>query len=132
MNFKCKNFMFGDWIKNYHNFPMQVKVIGEDYLYADFEGNEGDVWEFDDEDNPPYGIPIDDDVLIKNGFVKQDMYYRLFLDDHTYFEYYPHEHRLRKHIGKHIAYSYYCFYVHELQRTFRSTGDFELADNFKV
>ena len=31
--------MIGDWLQDHTNFPMQVRVVGEDYLYADFEDN---------------------------------------------------------------------------------------------
>ena len=47
---KCDELMFGDWITEKHGYPMQVTTVGKDYLYADFEDNEGDVFEFDDED----------------------------------------------------------------------------------
>lgn len=41
---KCRNLMVFDWIINSHNTPMQVISVGEDYAYADFEGNEGDLF----------------------------------------------------------------------------------------
>lgn len=38
---KCNELMFGDWITEKHEYPMQVTTVGKDYLYADFEDNEG-------------------------------------------------------------------------------------------
>lgn len=64
---KCKDLMIFDWIQDIHQFPMQVRVVGEDYLYADFEGNEADMWEFDDKTDTPYPIPLTEGILEKNG-----------------------------------------------------------------
>ena len=47
-------------------FPMFVQAIGEDYVYLNFEGNEGDVWESKPEDLQ--GVPITKEILIKSGF----------------------------------------------------------------
>lgn len=55
---KCASLMVGDWIADVHGFPMQVVTASTDYMYADFEGNEGDLWEYDDKLNPCYGIPV--------------------------------------------------------------------------
>ena len=49
-------------------FPMYVQAIGEDYVYLDFEGREGDVWESTPEDLQ--GIPITEELLTKMGFWK--------------------------------------------------------------
>lgn len=57
---KCNELMFGDWITDKHGYPMQVTTVGKDYLYADFEDNEGDVFEFDDEDSKPYPVTLTD------------------------------------------------------------------------
>lgn len=56
---KCRDLMIGDWIQDKHGFRFYIVGIGEDYAYADFEGNEGDPWEFDDNEDPCYGIPLD-------------------------------------------------------------------------
>jgi hypothetical protein len=48
-------------------FPMYVQTIGEDYVYLNFEGNEGDVFESTPEDL--LGIPITEKLLEDNGFV---------------------------------------------------------------
>ncbi len=61
-------------IGNYINpkFPMKVVNIFPDEVNADFEGNEGDVFEFKNEDIE--GVPIDEEWLlelgIKDGFLK--------------------------------------------------------------
>lgn len=49
-------------------FPMYVQTIGEDYVYLNFEGNEGDVFERTPEDLQ--GIPITEDLLTKMGAKK--------------------------------------------------------------
>ena len=57
---KCRDLMIGDWIQDKHGFRFYIVGVGEDYAYADFEGNEGDLWEFDNEIEPCYGIPLDE------------------------------------------------------------------------
>lgn len=47
-------------------FPMWVQAIGEDYVYLNFEGNEGDVWESTPDELQ--GIPLTDELLTKLGF----------------------------------------------------------------
>ena len=58
-------------IGNYINpkFPMQVVNIFPDEVNADFEGNEGDVFEFKNEDIE--GIPIDEYWLLRWKFKRQ-------------------------------------------------------------
>lgn len=58
----------GNWVYDgeHTQFPMFVQTIGEDYVYLDFEGNEGDLWESTPEELQ--GIPITKEILIKNGF----------------------------------------------------------------
>lgn len=46
----------------------RVTAVGKDYLYADFEDNEGDVFEFDDKDSKPYPILLTDEFFKKNDF----------------------------------------------------------------
>jgi hypothetical protein len=47
---------------------MQVVSVFQDEIYCDFEGNEGDVFEFKNEDIKP--IPLTPEVLEKCGFEK--------------------------------------------------------------
>ena len=64
----------GNWVYdgNYTKFPMQVETISKDYVYLDFEGNEGDVYECSNEEIHP--IPITGEILKKIGFVKHNLY----------------------------------------------------------
>lgn len=64
---KLKDYMIGDWILSEYDFPMQVASVGKDYLYADFYGNEGDVFEFD-EKFLPKPIPLTEEILKTNDF----------------------------------------------------------------
>jgi hypothetical protein len=47
-----KDLTIGNWVYDGDRtqFPMQVVGIGSDYVYLDFEGNEGDLWESKPED----------------------------------------------------------------------------------
>lgn len=58
----------GNWVYDGERtqFPMYVQTIGEDYVYLNFNGNEGDVWECKPDDLQ--GIPITEELLTKLGF----------------------------------------------------------------
>lgn len=62
-----KDLMIGDWVYDGDKtqFPMYVQTIGEDYVYLNFEGNEGDVFESTPEELQ--GIPITEELLTKMG-----------------------------------------------------------------
>ena len=57
----------GNWVYDGERtqFPMYVQTIGDDYVYLNFEGNEGDVFESTPEDLQ--GIPITEELLTKMG-----------------------------------------------------------------
>lgn len=67
---KAEELRIGNWITDRNDFHMQVVSLGSDYMYADFEGNEGDVWEFNFENNKPNPIPLTEEILLKCGFEK--------------------------------------------------------------
>ncbi len=58
----------GNWVYDGERtqFPMYVQTIGEDYVYLNFNGNEGDVCECKPDDLQ--GIPITPKLLTKLGF----------------------------------------------------------------
>ena len=58
----------GNWVYDGErtSFPMWVQTIGEDYVYLNFEGNEGDVFESTPEELQ--GIPLTEELLEKIGF----------------------------------------------------------------
>ena len=53
----------GSWVYDGERtqFPMYVQAIGEDYVYLNFDGNEGDVFECKPEELQ--GIPLTDDLM---------------------------------------------------------------------
>lgn len=65
----------GNWVydSKYAQYPMQVVLIGNDYVYLDFEGNEGDVWECDCKEIEP--IPLTEELIEKQGWEKVCYYY---------------------------------------------------------
>ena len=71
-----KDLMLGNWVYDGERtqFPMYVQAIGEDYVYLNFEGNEGDLWESTPEE--VQGIPITDELLGKIGFTLKDGLWR--------------------------------------------------------
>ena len=144
---KCGNLMVFDWLMNSHDFPMQVTSVGDNWAYATFKGNEGDVWEYDDNDNIPVPIPITREILEKNGFEWKESAYDhdfdfalLWLKEkRTYIE--------LRNFNKTIAiwfdyimpndgvYADIVFpvkYVHEMQQVLRLAGLDDIANNFKV
>lgn len=58
----------GNWVYDGERtqFPMYVQTIGEDYVYLNFDGNEGDVFESTPDDLQ--GIPITQELLEQMGF----------------------------------------------------------------
>lgn len=66
----------GNWVYDGDRtkFPMYVQTIGEDYVYLNFEGNEGDIWESIPEDLQ--GIPLTGELLEKCGFTLKDGFWR--------------------------------------------------------
>ena len=141
--------MIGDWLQDHTNFPMQVRVVGEDYLYADFEDNEGDMWEFDDKIEPPVPIEISKELLEKNAFNWREIRYSekhimryayLTIKEHnTYIEWREDRKNiaiwLKQYYGHSDTYADIIIpvrYVHEMQQVLRLAGLTDIANNFKV
>ena len=124
-----KDLMLGNWVYDGERtqFPMQVVGIGKDYVYLDFEGNEGDLWESTPEDIQ--GIPLTQELLEKCGYertgemdyVHKEYYFDIDYrpDTKEYHWWYNYEHM----IGKPIQ------YLHELQNQFRMYTRQELKIN---
>lgn len=140
---KCQELMVGDWITNRNGFPMQITNVGEDYVYATFEGNEGDPWEFDDKDDQPQPIEITEDILRKNNWKVQG--YTLLPNEHYYVKDGGGNYLLlsqgafsarfacrEANDGVFSVVTVPCKYVHQLQHLLRLFGLDELVDNFKV
>ncbi len=142
---KCKEIMVGDWVATEHDFPMQVVNVGDDYAYATFEGNEGDLWEFDDKDSEPHPIEITAELLKTNGW---KLHTFNFLGD-TYTSFLSKDEN-RNHLewrfrnlsiwidyekdndGVYSDIVFPCKYVHQFQQVLRLTGMTDIANNFKI
>ena len=152
---KCRDLMVGDWITDNHGFRWQITVVGDDYAYATFEGNEADPWEFDDKDDQPEPIPLTPEILKKNdwywGFTSDEknfkscvmgafephwVYDKGAVEISLYFDKDTDGGALRiadQRFNRRLDF-FWCdtLYVHELQRALRCCGLNELANNFKV
>ena len=66
----------GNWVYDdvHTQFPMFIVGIGEDYVYLDFYGREGDIWE--STPNDLQGIPLTGELLEKLGFTFKDGLWR--------------------------------------------------------
>lgn len=75
---KVSDLCIGNWVYDGDRtqFPMFIRAIGEDYVYLDFEGNEGDLWESKPEDL--MGIPLKRNLLDQLGFVADGNRYEKF------------------------------------------------------
>lgn len=123
---QCKDLMICDWIQDYTKFPMQVRVVGEDYLYADFEGNVNHMLQYDDKTDPPYPIPLTEEILKKNGW-EQDTPGVLWHKDLDFcIDYWKETFWCSAMNGLHLD------YVHKLQQLIRLSGFTEIANNFKL
>ena len=71
-----RDLAIANWVYDgdYTKFPMRVVGLGEDYVYLDFEGREGDIWECKPEELQ--GIPLTDDLMEKLGFSYKDGLWR--------------------------------------------------------
>ena len=87
---KKTDVMLGDWVKVKEPAEINIRIaeiyqtgiIGEDggpYLYGDI-----------------FPIPLTPEILEKNGFKEDNMYFRMDLDERTHLEYYPFEARLQR------------------------------------
>lgn len=65
---KAEELRIGNWVYDGDKtrFPMYIQTIGEDYVYLNFPGNEGDIWESSPEELQ--GIPLSEELLEKMGF----------------------------------------------------------------
>lgn len=124
-----KELRIGNWVCDGERtqFPMYVRGIGENYVYLDFDGNEGDLWESTPDELK--GISLTKDILEKAGFSFDNGYWKLRINERSHLEYYPHEYRLRKwYVGidewnnhakvKEITFACQCHYLHEFQNAF--------------
>ena len=66
----------GSWVYDGEKtmFPMYIRAIGEDYVFLDFNGNEGPWWEAYLKDL--VGIPLTDGLMEKLGFTYKDGLWR--------------------------------------------------------
>lgn len=127
---KANELMIGNWVYDGERtqFPMWVQTIGEDYMYLNFEGNEGDVWESTPEELQ--GIPLSHDLLIKIGFERSGA--RFYVHKKTYFElfdllkgvYVATVNNAEYRIGKPIK------YLHQLQNLYYSLEEEQLKIEF--
>lgn len=141
----CKELQFGDWCCNEHGFPMQITNVGENYAYATWDDNEGDPWEFDDKIEPPYPIPLTEEILKKNGFTwtkwgDDNIHATLFIQEKNVFI----KWRMQScNLAIWFSYNEYkdnvfaniiipVKYFHELQQALRLAGMTEMANNFKI
>lgn len=69
---RVEDLRIGNIITDENGFQMHVVGIGEDWITADFEGNEGDVWEFDFKYSSPKPIELTEEILLKCGFIEDD------------------------------------------------------------
>lgn len=132
---KLKDYMVGDWILSEHQFPMKVVSVSTDYLYADFEGNEGDFFEFD-EKFMPKPIPLTKEIMFANGFksngYKGNLVHKTDKDLKVYYDIDHFE-------GADWIVKEWSVigisgieYVHEYQHYLRLVGKTDFADNFKI
>lgn len=71
---KPADFRIGNIITDENGFEMYVVGIGKDWITADFEGNQGDVWEFDFKHSFPKPIKLTEDILKERlGFTIDDV-----------------------------------------------------------
>lgn len=139
---KARDFMIGDWLQDEHAFPMYVTAVGTDYVYADFEGNKGDVLEYQDRDfrdGTAQPVELTPDMLIANGFTRENNKYNLTIQASSTLLRIENMDLCFEGMARLFALSvcgsihnFRVRYVHELQHILRLMDLSELADNFKL
>lgn len=68
---ESRELRIGNKVQDNNGFIFDVVSVFEDgTIYCDFKGNEGDVWEFDN-NNPCEPILLSEEILLKCGFVRR-------------------------------------------------------------
>lgn len=139
---KARDFMIGDWLQDEHAFPMYVTAVGTDYVYADFKGNEGDVWEYQDRDfrdGTAQPVELTPEMLIANGFTRENNKYNLTIQASLTLLRIENMDLCFEGMARLFALSacgkirdFRVRYVHELQHILRLMDLSELADNFNL
>lgn len=128
---KCNELMVGDWISHVRGLPMQVMSVGINYLYADFEGNEGDLMEFDDNIYEPCPILLTDEFFEKNDFDEKILHWSegsIIHEKDGNNGYIISIRMFNPPSGPDAS----VHYVHELQQLLRLGGYTEIANNVKL
>ena len=112
-------------------FPMQVEGIGKDWIYLNFEGNEGDC--FENTDKEIYPIPITKELIVKslNSEILGDdysvklgdyryIYFRINNDGYISIDFFNYDDNSENEICDGIR------YVHELQNLYHALTGNEL------
>ena len=112
-------------------FPMQVEGIGKDWIYLNFEGNEGDCFENTDKEIYPIPItkelivkslnaePLGDDYSVKLGDYRY-IYFRINNDGYISIDFFNYDDNSENEICDGIR------YVHELQNLYYALTGNEL------
>ncbi len=119
---KANELMIGDYIEHIEGSnPIQIEEIHTDGVIF------SNVCYLPYEEIKP--IPLTAEILEKNGFRKDLMYFYLNIDDEKLLEFYTHEKRLRlwfdgvdewvKATVKDLLFQCQCKYVHDLQHALR-------------
>jgi hypothetical protein len=138
---KARDFMIGDWLQDEHAFPMYVTAVGTYYVYADFEGNEGDVWEYQDRDfrdGTARPVELRQEMLLANGFTQERNKWT-FNKESKVLVSIENMDLCFEGMARLFALSacgkirdFRVRYVHELQHILRLIGLSELANDFKL
>ena len=126
---RCKDLMVGDWVANRNGSPMQIVAVDEDNAYA-WTGNEERPWIFgDNEGYEPEPIILTLEILEKNGWKDDGLWYEYQDGTNTIQSCLP---DMRGIINGIEIKEFQCKYVHQYQHLLRLCGLNELADNFKI
>ena len=126
---RCRDLMVGDLVANRNGSPMQIVAVDEDNAYA-WTGNEERPWIFgDNEGYEPQPIILTLEILEKNGWKDDGLWYEYQDGTNTIQSCLP---DMRGIINGIEIKEFQCKYVHQYQHLLRLCGLNELADNFKI
>lgn len=126
---KSNQLRIGNLIQDRNGVIMRsVSIHYDGTVYCDFNGNEGDVWEFNDK-NTCYGVKLTKERLLKCGFKDEGTHLQLNLSNNWCYEWFDNLLGFSLCKGRRGLCLGKIKYVHELQNLHHSLTGEELEVN---
>lgn len=138
---KSSDIQINDWVylTGIAKYAMRVESIDQDHCYLDFDGNESDPFDGIYGDDGIAPIPLTEEMLLLNGFVKEDEDCFCYINENEKvgIDFFKNGRitSIEKPgcYGKIVIYDFPGpYWVHEFQHLLRICGLENMADDFKI